>query len=75
MEAMVLKWENQSAKGLVDAMLNLKRPENPCALQLGVRDRELISMLNNKVKLLVYRPARWNFFCRSEWGEFFGFML
>jgi hypothetical protein len=60
MEAMVLKWENQSAEGLVDAMLNLKIPENSCALQLGVRDREFVPILDNKVKFLVYWLAWWN---------------
>jgi hypothetical protein len=35
---MVPKSENWSVKELVNAMLNLKRPENPCALQHEVID-------------------------------------
>jgi hypothetical protein len=50
MAAMALKWGNQSAKGLVDAMLNLKSPENPCALHLWDRGCEFVSILANKVK-------------------------
>jgi hypothetical protein len=54
---MVPKSENWSANDLVNAMLNLKGPENPCALQNEVVDSEFVSILGNKVKHLFYKPA------------------